>query len=148
MSTGPLLQSVGALPADQSPSAVHQPAAQALCGVGSVLCEAALWGGGPSYVRPHTRTDQSQFGYRAPDPTRPILHRTSGQVAIAGLCTQASKGRTMRHGGCGDHQHQVKGPAVARVRRLDCDGALTIDPCEELGELGGVAQGSRYTAIL
>ena len=58
MSTGPLLQSVGALPADTSPSAVHQPAAQAVCGIGSVLCEAALLGGGPSYVRPHTWTDQ------------------------------------------------------------------------------------------
>ena len=81
MSTGPSMQSVGALPTDTSPWAVHQPAAQAVCRLGSVLCEAAPLGSGPSDVRPHTRCDQFTTRMPALGPTRPISQNewTSGK---------------------------------------------------------------------
>ena len=126
MGTGPLLQSVGALPADMSPSAVYQPAAQAVCGIGSVLCEAALLGGEPSYSRPHTRTNQGTLWIPCPWSDTSYLTQNEWTGGNSGAMHTGVQNRTMHNGGCGNHQQQPKGPAAARVRRLNCDGALAI----------------------
>ena len=78
MSTGPEMQSVGALSTDASPWTVHQPAAQAVRRLGSVLCGPAQLGRPLSDVRPLTRRDSFTTQMPAHGPTRPILHRTSG----------------------------------------------------------------------
>ena len=125
-----MLQSVGALAADTSPSAVYQPAAQAVCGIGSVLCGAALLGGEPGGSRTRTQSDLCAIWAPCTSSNTPYL--TQNEWTGAGPCTQAAKDRTMRSGGCGNHQQQLKGPAVARVRRLYCDGAVALDGAEAI----------------
>ena len=112
-STGPSMQSVGALPTDTSPWAVHQPAAQAVRRLGSVLCEAAPLGSGPSEIRSHTRCDQFTARMPALGPTRPILHRTSGQAARAGLSRLASEAERWPWGGVAA---MATAPGVVRWR--------------------------------
>ena len=53
-------------------------------------------------------------------------------MAMEGLCTQAANDRPMHRRGYGNHQLQLKGPAVARVRWLYCAGAVPVIRAETL----------------